>query len=307
MIFNFLHSVDLLTDACSNFRRVLHRGAASRTSSRSRSTSRDSLMVVTALNPVIGYDKAAADREEGAQGEDDAARGGDRLRPPHRRGVRRRGQARGDDRPEVATRPELGQDHACRSATPTRSSPEARRASGSRRRASSPSRGAPRLVDRARPGPPRARPRPRSGPAPWSRRPTSPTPRRVTAAVAELVADAGSVRPARHRGRRVAPRLLRAARGRALPRADGPQLLRDAAPDPAPCSVDARAGRGDDRRRLVRGRAGRRLRLRRVRPVEVRGARPDGRAAGRGRGDAASSWRARSRPTRSRPASRPRT
>ena len=58
MIFNFLHSVDLLTDACRNFREFCIEGLEREPRPDRRSTSTDSLMVVTALNPVIGYDKA---------------------------------------------------------------------------------------------------------------------------------------------------------------------------------------------------------------------------------------------------------
>jgi fumarate hydratase class II len=57
MIFNFLHSVDLLTDACRNFREFCVEGlGANRT--RIQEYVDRSLMVVTALNPVIGYDNA---------------------------------------------------------------------------------------------------------------------------------------------------------------------------------------------------------------------------------------------------------
>jgi fumarate hydratase class II len=59
MIFNFLHSIDLLTDACSNFRRFCIEGLEPNREQIAEYVS-DSLMVVTALNPVIGYDKAAA-------------------------------------------------------------------------------------------------------------------------------------------------------------------------------------------------------------------------------------------------------
>jgi fumarate hydratase, class II len=57
MIFNFLHSVDLLTDACNNFREFCIEGLQPNLDQISEYV-RDSLMVVTALNPVIGYDKA---------------------------------------------------------------------------------------------------------------------------------------------------------------------------------------------------------------------------------------------------------
>ncbi len=58
MIFNFLHSVDLLTDSCSNFREFCIDGLKPNLDQIAEYV-RDSLMVVTALNPVIGYDKAA--------------------------------------------------------------------------------------------------------------------------------------------------------------------------------------------------------------------------------------------------------
>jgi fumarate hydratase, class II len=57
MIFNFLHSVDLLTDACGNFREFCIEGLEPNLAQIAEYV-RDSLMVVTALNPVIGYDKA---------------------------------------------------------------------------------------------------------------------------------------------------------------------------------------------------------------------------------------------------------
>ena len=57
MIFNFLHSVDLLTDACSNFREFCIEGLEPNLP-QIETYVRDSLMVVTALNPFIGYDKA---------------------------------------------------------------------------------------------------------------------------------------------------------------------------------------------------------------------------------------------------------
>jgi fumarate hydratase class II len=57
MIFNFLHSVDLLTDAGNNFREFCIEGLEPNLEQIAEYV-RDSLMVVTALNPVIGYDKA---------------------------------------------------------------------------------------------------------------------------------------------------------------------------------------------------------------------------------------------------------
>src|SRR5262249_55320489 len=59
MIYNFLHSVDLLTDACRNFREFCVEGLQA-DRERIGQYVANSLMVVTALNPVIGYDNAAA-------------------------------------------------------------------------------------------------------------------------------------------------------------------------------------------------------------------------------------------------------
>jgi fumarate hydratase class II len=59
MIYNFLHSVDLLTDACRNFREFCVEGLEANRE-RIRQYVDNSLMVVTALNPVIGYDQAGA-------------------------------------------------------------------------------------------------------------------------------------------------------------------------------------------------------------------------------------------------------
>jgi fumarate hydratase class II len=59
MIFNLLHSVDLLTDACTNFRRFAVEGLEANREQIDAHV-RNSLMLVTALNPHIGYDNAAA-------------------------------------------------------------------------------------------------------------------------------------------------------------------------------------------------------------------------------------------------------
>ncbi|HZJ25487.1 MAG TPA: class II fumarate hydratase [Acidimicrobiia bacterium] len=58
MIFNLLHSVDLLTDACENFRRFCIEGLEPNREQIATYVAQ-SLMLVTALNPVIGYDRAA--------------------------------------------------------------------------------------------------------------------------------------------------------------------------------------------------------------------------------------------------------
>jgi len=59
MIFNLLHSVDLLTDACRNFREFAIEGVEADEEQIAEHV-RSSLMLVTALNPHIGYDNAAA-------------------------------------------------------------------------------------------------------------------------------------------------------------------------------------------------------------------------------------------------------
>jgi fumarate hydratase, class II len=59
MIFNFLHSVDLLTDACDCFREFAIEGVEAN-EERIAEHVGNSLMLVTALNPHIGYDNSAA-------------------------------------------------------------------------------------------------------------------------------------------------------------------------------------------------------------------------------------------------------
>jgi fumarate hydratase class II len=58
MAYNVLHSIDLLTGACTAFRRFAVEGVEPDREQIARHLER-SLMLVTALNPVIGYDKAA--------------------------------------------------------------------------------------------------------------------------------------------------------------------------------------------------------------------------------------------------------
>jgi fumarate hydratase, class II len=58
MIFNIAHSVTLMTDGCTNFRRFLVEGTKPNVKKINEYVER-SLMLVTALSPVIGYDKAA--------------------------------------------------------------------------------------------------------------------------------------------------------------------------------------------------------------------------------------------------------
>lgn len=59
MIFNFLHSANLLTDSCKLFNQFLVTGLKANTE-KIKYFLNNSLMLVTALNPILGYDKAAA-------------------------------------------------------------------------------------------------------------------------------------------------------------------------------------------------------------------------------------------------------
>lgn len=59
MIHNFLHSCNLLTDACHSFNQYCVEGLQAN-EEKIQASLKASLMLVTALSPVIGYDKAAA-------------------------------------------------------------------------------------------------------------------------------------------------------------------------------------------------------------------------------------------------------
>ena len=58
MIFNITHSITIMTDGCTNFRRFLVEGTRPNLKQINGYVER-SLMLVTALSPVIGYDKAS--------------------------------------------------------------------------------------------------------------------------------------------------------------------------------------------------------------------------------------------------------
>jgi len=58
MIFNLMHSITVMTDGCTNFRRFLVEGTKPNLKKIKEYVDR-SLMLVTALAPVIGYDKAS--------------------------------------------------------------------------------------------------------------------------------------------------------------------------------------------------------------------------------------------------------
>jgi fumarate hydratase class II len=58
MIYNISHSITIMTDGCTNFRKFLIEGTKPNLKTIGRFVER-SLMLVTALSPVIGYDKAS--------------------------------------------------------------------------------------------------------------------------------------------------------------------------------------------------------------------------------------------------------
>ena len=59
IIYNVMQSISLLTDACRGFHRVLRAKGWSPNYAQIARHLDDSLMLVTALNPIIGYDKSA--------------------------------------------------------------------------------------------------------------------------------------------------------------------------------------------------------------------------------------------------------
>src|ERR1700750_2266299 len=58
IIYNLTHSITLMTDGCANFRKFLVEGTEPNRKKIAEYVAR-SLMLVTALAPVIGYDKAS--------------------------------------------------------------------------------------------------------------------------------------------------------------------------------------------------------------------------------------------------------
>ena len=103
IIHNVLQSLRLLADACTNFDRFCAAGIEPNRA-RIEDNLERSLMLVTALNPHIGYDNAAKIAEEGAQGRHDAEGSRRRARPRHRRAVRSVGGSEEDDRARGVTR-----------------------------------------------------------------------------------------------------------------------------------------------------------------------------------------------------------
>jgi len=58
IIFNITHSITIMTDGCANFRKFLVEGTKPDLKKINEYVER-SLMLVTALSPIIGYDKAS--------------------------------------------------------------------------------------------------------------------------------------------------------------------------------------------------------------------------------------------------------
>ena len=58
IIFDITHSITIMTDSCTNFRKFLIEGTKPNLSKIKEDVD-SSLMLVTALSPVIGYDKAS--------------------------------------------------------------------------------------------------------------------------------------------------------------------------------------------------------------------------------------------------------
>jgi fumarate hydratase class II len=58
LIFNIIHSITIMTDGCTNFRKFLVEGTKPNLKKIKEYVDR-SLMLVTALAPVIGYDRAS--------------------------------------------------------------------------------------------------------------------------------------------------------------------------------------------------------------------------------------------------------
>ena len=59
IIFNITHSITIMTDGCTNFRKFLVEGTKPNLKKIGEYVER-SMMLVTALAPVIGYDKATS-------------------------------------------------------------------------------------------------------------------------------------------------------------------------------------------------------------------------------------------------------
>ncbi len=101
ILHNVLESIDLLADACRSFDRHCARGLEPNLD-RIRQHVEESLMLVTALNPHIGYEKSAAIALKAHRERLEPARGRRGVGLPDRRGFRSLGPAGGDGKPAPA-------------------------------------------------------------------------------------------------------------------------------------------------------------------------------------------------------------
>ena len=125
IIFNITHSITILTDGCTNFRKFLVEGTKPNLKKIKEYVDR-SLMLVTALAPVIGYDKASQDRalRDGQRPHAEGGRAEARLRDGGRVRPRRRS---GEDGQAVRGDPVglMGVARTAGGCTMTRTSPSA--------------------------------------------------------------------------------------------------------------------------------------------------------------------------------------
>ena len=96
IIYNFLHSVTLITDACHGYVEYMVKGIEV-DRAKVDFYVKNSLMLVTALAPKVGYDKAAKIAHTAHVEHSQPARGGAEAGISYGRGVRSAGQAGEDD------------------------------------------------------------------------------------------------------------------------------------------------------------------------------------------------------------------
>ena len=96
IIYNFLHSVTLITDACHGYVEYMLKGIEVDRAKVDWYV-KNSLMLVTALAPKVGYDKAAQIAHTAHVEHSEPARSRTEVGIPYRRGIRPVGQAGKDD------------------------------------------------------------------------------------------------------------------------------------------------------------------------------------------------------------------
>ena len=101
MLHGTLESIELLADALDSFDERCARGIEPIHANLKANVDR-SLMLVTALNPHIGYENAGEDRAVRTSRAPQPARGGTEARPRQRRGLRSLGRPEGDDAARVS-------------------------------------------------------------------------------------------------------------------------------------------------------------------------------------------------------------